>query len=241
MGKKFWSFKSKTEDQPAELLLYGEISSSTWYGDEVTPKQFKEDLDALGDVDQIDVYINSPGGDIFAGQAIYSMLERHKARITVYVDGLAASAASVIAMVGDRIIMPKNAMMMIHHPWTIAMGNAKELRKLADELDKVAETIVRVYQDRSGMTRSRIIELMDAETWFTADEAVSCGLADEVEEQKQIAASLNANILILNGQAMDISKYRNIPKSAFSAKEKNLTDRYEMQIKANQNWLGAQR
>lgn len=239
MAKKFWQFKAATDNKPAELLLYGEVSSSTWYGDEVTPKQFKKDLDALGDVNEIKVYINSPGGDLFAGQAIYSMLKRHKASITVYVDGLAASIASVIAMAGDKIIMPKNSMMMIHNPWTIAMGNAKEFRKLADDMDKMGESIINVYKDRSGMQWAKIVELLDAETWLTADEAVSYGFADEVEAQKAIAASLNAGMLVLNGQAMDLSKYKNLPKTAFSVTQQRSASYYDRQIQINENWLSS--
>ena len=134
---KFWQFKANTEDGPAELLLYGDISSSSWWGDEVTPKEFKKDLDDLGNVDEINVFINSDGGDVFAGQTIYSMLKRHKAKITVYVDGLAASIASVIAMAGDIIKMPKNSMMMIHNPWTWGAGYAADFRKLVDDKDKI--------------------------------------------------------------------------------------------------------
>ena len=119
--KKFWSFKA-LDETTGELLLYGEISDISWWGDEVTPKQFKEDLDALGDIDVLNVYINSPGGDVFAGQAIYSMLKRHKAQVKVYIDGLAASIASLVAMAGDKVIMPANAMMMIHNPWTWCWG-----------------------------------------------------------------------------------------------------------------------
>ena len=130
---KFWNFKA--QDGNGELMLYGEISSATWYGDEITPKQFKDDLDSLGDIENLNIYINSGGGDVFAGQAIYTMLKRHKAFKTVYIDGLAASIASVIAMAGDKIIMPKNAIMMIHNAWTVVAGNKDELRKMADDMD----------------------------------------------------------------------------------------------------------
>src|SRR5690606_28973282 len=120
------------------------------------PKQFREDLDRLGDIKELLVYINSPGGDVFAGQAIYSMLKRHPAKVTVYVDGLAASAASIVAMAGDRVIMPRNAMMMIHRPWTIVAGNAETLRRVADDLEKVGESLLAVYETKTGMERERI-------------------------------------------------------------------------------------
>ncbi len=214
-GNKFWTFRAAKEDKPAELLLYGPISSTSWWGDEVTPKQFKKDLDDLGDVDEINVYINSEGGDVFAGQAIYSMLKRHKAQINVYVDGLAASIASVIAMAGDKVYMPANAMMMIHNPWTIALGNSEDFRKIADDLDKIRESIVVTYQDKSGMEKEKVIELMDAETWLTAEEAVDYGFADELEQEKDVAASLNGGVLFLNGQKIDLSRFKNPPKLAF--------------------------
>jgi len=210
LKNKFWKFRAAADDpKVGELLLYGTISSDSWWGDEVTPKQFKEDLDALGDVDEIRVFINSDGGDIFAGQAIYSMLRRHKAKITVYIDGLAASMASVVAMAGDTVYMPHNAMMMIHNPWTIAIGTADDFRKLADDMDKVRESLIVAYQDKSGLDREKIIEMMDAETWMTAEEAVDLGFADEIEQAKQIAASIRGDRLIINGQEFDLRRFRN--------------------------------
>ncbi|MGE5553304.1 MAG: head maturation protease, ClpP-related [Betaproteobacteria bacterium] len=210
---KFWTFRAAADEQKtAELLLYGLISSTSWWGDEVTPKQFKQDLDALGDVDLIRVFINSDGGDLFAGQAIHSMLKRHKAQIEVYIDGLAASSASLVAMAGDVVRMPRNAMIMVHNPWVLAMGNAEELRKVADDLDKAREGMIAAYEDKTHLDREKIIELLDAETWMTAEEAVDLGFADEVEQAKEVAASLDGSHLILNGQRMDLSKYRRPPK-----------------------------
>ncbi|MFB5067510.1 MAG: head maturation protease, ClpP-related [Candidatus Wallacebacter cryptica] len=200
-NKKFWSFKALDENT-GELILYGEMSSSTWWGDEVTPKQFKEDLDALGDIETLNVYINSPGGDVFAGQTIYSMLKRHKAQVNVYVDGVAASIASLIAMAGDKIIMPANAMMMIHSPWTIAMGNAQDFRKLADDMDKIRDSMIVAYESRSALTSEEIAEIMDAETWLSAEECLEYGFADEIAEAKQIAASMDEKYFAV---------YRNIP------------------------------
>lgn len=211
-ARKFWNFKAQENSNSAELLLYGEISDFTWWGDEVTPKQFREDLDAIGDVSEIKVFINSPGGDVFAGQAILSMLKRHKAKIIVYVDGLAASAASVVAMAGDTIIMPRNAMMMIHKAWTWGIGNADDFRKLADDLDKIGESIINAYEDKTSLDREKITELLSAETWMTAEEAVEYGFADEVEAEKQIAASLNDGVFAINGQVVDLSKFKNAPK-----------------------------
>lgn len=212
MGKRFWTIKAAKDDpKVGELLIYGTISDSTWWGDEVTPKQFKKDLDALGDVDTINVFINSGGGDAWAGQAIYSMLKRHKATINTYVDGIAASAASVIACAGDTVTMPRNSMMMIHNPWTLAYGYADELRAVADMLDKVRDTLVNVYEDKSGRSREDIIAIMDAETWLTAEEALAEGFCDVVDEAKEIAASVRGNTLTINGRKVDLAVFKSFP------------------------------
>lgn len=201
-NKRFWNFKA-LDEKTGELTLYGEISNETWWGDEVTPKEFKSDLDELGEIDTLNIYINSPGGDVFAGQTIYSILKRHKAHKNIYIDGLAASIASVIAMAGNTIFMPKNAMMMIHNPWTIGMGNAKDFRKLAEDLDKIRESLIAAYEGHSALTRDEIIEIMDAETWLTASECEEYGFCDVVEEEKTLAASIDKDILV---------RYKNTPR-----------------------------
>lgn len=213
MTKKFWEFKAAAgKEKAGELLLYGYISNTSWFGDEVTPKQFAADLKALSDIDTLTVYINSPGGDVFAAQAIYSMLARHKATIAVYVDGLAASGASLVAMAGDTVIMPKNAIMMVHNPSASAWGYAEDLRKMADELDIIREAMIPVYTDKTGLTREEVIALLDAETWFTAEEAVEKGFADEVAAEKKIAASLRADgKFIVNGREVDIAAWKHFP------------------------------
>lgn len=151
--KNFWKFKSflnKENKKEAEILLYGVIGDDG-YWDEVTSKEFAEQLKEVEDAETISVRINSPGGDVFAGQAIYSMLKRCKAQIVVYIDGLAASIASLVAMAGDKIIMPKNSMMMIHKPWTISAGNANDMRQRADTLDKVEESMLAAYVEKTGL------------------------------------------------------------------------------------------
>lgn len=217
--KKFWEFKAKAGSPSGELLLYGDISSSTWYGDEVTPSAFAQDLKGLGDISILNIYINSGGGDVFAGQAIYSMLKRHPAQKNVYIDGLAASIASVIAMAGDTVYMPRNAMLMIHKAWTMAIGNANDLRKLADDMDKIDESILSTYQAKTGLEAEKLIEMVNAETWLTADEAVAFGFADELEETKQIAASMNKDHLTMNGLSFDLGKFRNPPNLALASPE----------------------
>lgn len=211
-SKKFWEFKAKA-DKKGELFIYGDIADSTWWGDEVTPKQFKEELDALGDITELDVYINSSGGDVFAGQAIYSMLKRHNAKVTVYIDGLAASIASVIAMAGDKIIMPKGSMLMIHNGMIGLLGyfNASKLRKYADEIEKITDSVIVPAYERSGKTTDEIKELLDAETWLSAEEAVEMGFADEIEENKAMAASISGTVMTINGLDVDISKFQRVP------------------------------
>lgn len=211
--KKFWNFRAKTGTDTANLDLYGDISNDTWWGDEVTPKQFKQDLDALGDVKNLNIYINSGGGDIFAGQAIYTMIKRHSASKTVYVDGLAGSIASVIAMAGDKIIMAKGSMMFVHNGSIGLMGyfNASNLREYADEVEKITKSVVLSAYDRTGQTKEKIQEMLDAETWMSDQEAVDMGFADEIEVTKQMAASLNGNILVVNGQSVDLTRYKTAP------------------------------
>lgn len=209
LKKKFWNFKA-IDKTTGELTLYGEISNDTWYGDEVTPKEFKAGLDSLGDIETLNIYINSPGGDVFAGQTIYSILKRHKAHKNIYVDGLAASIASVIAMAGSTIFMPKNSMMMIHNPWTFGVGNASDFRKLAEDLDKIRESLISAYEDRSALMRDEIIDIMDKETWLTASECKEYGFCDVVEKEKQIAAQVNSEML---------KKYRNTPKDLIDIDE----------------------
>lgn len=215
-NRKFWRFQAAASDSGVgELFLYGEIANYTWWGDEVTPLEFKNDLDALGDIRELRVYINSPGGDVFASHAIHSMLKRHKSHVVVYVDGLAASGASIVAMAGDEIIMPANAMMMIHNAWTIGIGDSNEFRKLADELDKINESLIAAYAGRTGLDEDTLASMLDAETWLTAEEAVELGFADTLEESKQVAASLRNGALVVQGHEFDLSRYRNPPKLAF--------------------------
>ena len=186
MGK-FWDFSMQASGAGA-LTLYGEISDTSWFGDEVTPAAFLKDLEALGEIGALDVYINSPGGDVFAGYAIYHMLRRHPARVTVHVDGLAASAASVVAMAGDRIVMPVASMMMVHRAWTLACGDAARLLDIAAELERVDAQLAQLYADRTGKAIEDIEALMAAETWMTGAEALEMGFCDEVEPNKRIAA-----------------------------------------------------
>ena len=159
----------------AEISIYEEIG-----GFGITAKQFAEDLKALGDVSHIDLRIHSPGGDVFEGIAIYNLLRNHPAEITVYIDGVAASMASVVAMAGDRVVMPENAMMMIHKPWGISGGNAGDMRDYADLLDKVETVLVPAYARKTGKSAQEITAMLEDETWMDGKECLKHGFADEL-------------------------------------------------------------
>ena len=177
MKRKFWNWV-RDEGESSVLVLNGEISDETWFGDEVTPKLFKDDLDKCqGD---IAVWINSPGGDVFAAAQIYNMLMDYPHNVTVKIDGLAASAASVIAMAGTEVQMSPVAMMMIHNPMTVAIGDSAEMQKAIAMLDEVKESIMNAYEIKTGLTRAKISHLMDAESWFNAKKAVELGFADKI-------------------------------------------------------------
>lgn len=184
MKRKFWHWvkneAKETEGVPESrtLFLNGEISDETWFGDEVTPRLFKEELSA-GE-GNITVWINSPGGDVFAAAQIYNMLMEYPHSVTVKIDGLAASAASVIAMAGTEVFMSPVAMMMIHNPTTIAIGDAEEMKKAVLMLSEVKESIMNAYEIKTGLSRPKISHLMDAESWFNATKAVELGFADGI-------------------------------------------------------------
>jgi len=208
---KYWEMKA-LENGTAEIYMYGEISSYDYWEEDITPTNFKKDLDALGEIKTLNIYINSPGGSVFAGQAIYNIIKRHPAKVNMHVDGLAASIASIILMAGDTITIPSNAMIMIHDPWNIAMGNARDMRKMADDLDNIAKSLIAVYVEKTGLSEEEITGMMNAETWLTGKEAVEKGFADHVESEKAIAACLKDGILNINNQAMDFSRFKNAPK-----------------------------
>lgn len=220
-NKNFWKFNNwinKDNKKEAEILLYGVIGEDG-YWDDVTSKQFAEDLKAVEDAVKINVRINSPGGDVFAGQAIYSMLKRCKSEVIVYIDGLAASIASIVAMSGDKIIMPKNAMMMIHKPWTITAGNANDMREEADTLDKIEESIISVYTDKTGLSAEEIKTLLEDETWLTASDALEKGFIDEIEETEVKAQIINDSLEI-NGQTFNIKNYKKFNSSWYKKGDK---------------------
>ncbi len=184
--KKFWNWKSrKIRDQASGeevtergLFLNGTIAEESWFDDDVTPALFRQELEAGSG--NITVWINSPGGDCVAAAQIYNMLMDYKGDVTVKIDGIAASAASVIAMAGTKVLMSPVSMMMIHNPATIAFGDTAEMQKAINMLAEVKESIMNAYEIKTGMSRTKISHLMDAETWMDAHKAVELGFADDV-------------------------------------------------------------
>lgn len=186
---KFWNWKSRkitnqeTGEETSERVLFlnGAISEVSWFDDEVTPQLFKDELNAgTGD---ITVWINSPGGDCFAAAQIYNMLIDYKGDVTVMIDGLAASAASVVAMAGTKVVMSPVAMMMIHNPSTMAWGDKDEMKKAIDILDAVKDSIMNAYEIKTGLNRVKLSKLMDDETWMDSTKALELGFIDEIWEK----------------------------------------------------------
>lgn len=190
--KSMWEIRQQTDPSTLDLYIYGDVEPDGydfWTDEavrsETSANTFRAELDARPDVSQINIYINSYGGSVFEGTAIYNQLKRHPAHKTVYIDGFACSVASVIAMAGDEIVMPRNALMMVHNMWMYVQGNAAELRKAADDLDKINEAGRAAYLEKAGgkLTPEMIAELEDGETWLTAEECISYGLADRYADQ----------------------------------------------------------
>ena len=170
-----------TQSQERILFLNGTIAEESWFDDEVTPALFKEELNS-GEGD-ITVWINSPGGDCVAAAQIYNMLMNYKGNVTVKIDGIAASAASVIAMAGNKVIVSPVSMIMIHNPATIAFGDTNEMQKAIAMLDEVKESIINAYEIKTGLSRAKLSHLMDAETWMDANSAIELGFADEIMQR----------------------------------------------------------
>lgn len=198
-NQSWYSIKAKANDT-VEISIYDEIG---YWG--ITAKSFSKDLKALGNnLKQINLHIHSPGGDVFDGIAIYNLLKNHPANVTVYIDGLAASMASVIAMAGNEVIMPENAMMMIHKPWGIQGGDAEDMRKYADLLDKVENTLIPAYANKTGKTPEELAEMLSAETWLNGKECVEQGFADKLAEPLVAMASIKSRKL---------EDFENMPKA----------------------------
>ena len=174
--RKFWNWTSSGDERV--LRIDGVIAEESWLDDEITPKQFKSEL--MSGSGDITLWINSPGGDVFAASQIYNMLMDYKGNVTVKIDGLAASAASVIAMAGTRVLMSPVSEIMVHNPMTVAIGNAEEISKAIDMLSEIKESIINAYELKTNLPRDEISKMMDSETWMNARKAVELGFADEI-------------------------------------------------------------
>lgn len=209
-NSKFYEIKSSAKTNFAEIYIYGYIGNSIW--DEVNPKSLIDDLKAIEGLKKIEVHINSGGGSVYGGNAIYNALKMHDAEVDVYIEGLAASMASVIAMAGDNVYIADNSMIMIHDPWTWADGNAEELRKIADQLDKAKKTLVKSYVKKTGLPDEDIENMMSQETYLDADEAIEMGFADHKTESIDIAACITG---------LDLSWCKNLPKHLIEIKSES--------------------
>ena len=176
--KKFWNFIKNEDTSETELIFNGPISDETWWGDEITPAMFRDELSKVSG--NLTVWLNSPGGDVFAASQIYTMLKNYKGKVTVKIDGIAASAASVVAMSGDETLIAPTAMMMIHDPSTCAMGNKADMEKAISLLDEVKESIINAYEDKTHLSRDKIAKMMSDETWLNAKKAHEMGFVDGI-------------------------------------------------------------
>jgi len=200
MNKKFWNWV-KNEDGRT-LYLDGAIAEETWLGDEVTPKQFKSELFS-GEGD-ITIWVNSPGGDVFAASQIYNMLMDYKGKVTVKIDGIAASAASVIAMAGGEVLISPTGLFMVHNPMTVAIGDTVEMEKAISMLSEVKEAIINAYELKTGLSRTKLSHLMDSESWFNAKKAVELGFADAIMfESKEEMTPTNEGVIFSRMSVMN--------------------------------------
>lgn len=176
--KKFWNFVKNEDTSETELYFEGPISDCTWLGDEITPAMFRDELTKVSG--NLTVWINSPGGDCISASQIYTMLRSHKGKVTVKIDGIAASAASVVAMSGDETLISPTGYLMIHNPMTLASGNKSEMEKAIALLDEIKEGIINAYARKTGLSRNKISKLMDDETWLNAEKALQLGFVDGI-------------------------------------------------------------
>jgi ATP-dependent Clp protease protease subunit len=199
------SFFAKSKGKTGEVFIYEEIGDG-WFGG-ISAQSFLDALKEVGDCEHLDIYINSPGGSVFDGVTIYNQLKRHKAKKRVYVDGLAASIASVIAMAGDEITMAANAMMMIHDPWGMAVGTADDMRKSAETLEAVKGTLIDTYVARTGRERAEVEQWMSTETWMDAKTSMERGFCTAISQDSPKAAAASPLL----------AKFKNTPDSLKAA------------------------
>ena len=217
---KFWNVMRNDEEKSAELILYGSIGhDEDW--DDISDKAFKQDIENLGDVENITLHINSPGGSVFSAVAIANTLKNHKAKVVANIDGLAASAATIITSACDVVRMPKNALFMIHNPITFAYGNNQDMEKTLDMLNKVKNSIIETYLYKTNTDKETLSKLMNDETWMDAETAKEYGFIDEILDE-EIEKEFVENKLIINNMAFDISKFK-IFKAEKTNKSQDIT------------------
>lgn len=224
MNRKFWNFVNN-DGEERTLYLEGAIADETWWGDEVTPKLFKDDL--LSGSGDITVWINSPGGDVFAAAQIYNMLKEYSGKVTVKIDGIAASAASVVAMSGNEVLMSPVSCMMIHNPATIAIGDGDEMLRAKAMLDEVKESIINAYEAKSGQSRTAISHMMNDETWMNAKKAVELRFADgilftEAAPQDTSGALIFSRMAVQNSLLSKFPAKPQLPKASAIERESRL-------------------
>ena len=217
---KFWNVMRNDEEKSAELILYGSIGhDEDW--DDISDKAFKQDIENLGDVENITLHINSPGGSVFSAVAIANTLKNHKAKVVANIDGLAASAATIITSACDVVRMPKNALFMIHNPITFAYGNNQDMEKTLEMLNKVKNSIIETYLYKANTDKETLSKLMNDETWMDAETAKEYGFIDEILDE-EIEKEFVENKLIINSMAFDISKFK-IFKAEKTNKSQDIT------------------
>lgn len=244
--KKFWNWKNRTvtnqetqeQVQERTLFLNGTIAEDSWFDDDVTPKLFRDELMAgSGD---ITVWLNSPGGDCVAAAQIYNMLMDYKGSVTVKIDGIAASAASVIAMAGTKVLMSPVSTMMLHNPMTIAYGNSDEMQKAIEMLDSVKDSIINAYEIKTGLSRAKLSHLMDAETWMDANKAVELGFADGIlqrAEQSSDVIAPTASMMCSRVNVVNSLMGKIAAKCAIEPKNGRSVDELKSQLNAIKNYI----
>ena len=208
---RFWNWV-KDQDEARTLYLNGAIAEESWFDDDVTPALFRSEL--MSGEGDITVWINSPGGDCIAAAQIYNMLMDYKGSVTVKIDGIAASAASVVAMAGTTVLMSPTALMMVHNPLTVAIGDSEEMKKAIAMLDEVKESIINAYELKTGLSRAKIAHLMDAETWMNAQKAIELGFADGIlTRETGVPDGIPINSYQFSRRAVTNSLLSKIPKT----------------------------
>ncbi len=225
-ARRFWNWAKDEESGVRMLYLDGTIAEESWFADDVTPKAFKADLTA-GEGDIV-IWINSPGGDCIAASQIYAMLMDYKGSVTIKIDGIAASAASVIAMAGTTVLMAPTALMMVHNPLTVAIGDSEEMQKAISMLSEVKESIINAYEIKTGQSRSKLSHLMDAETWLNANKAIELGFADGILEDEKKRVQPGDVTYAFSRRAVTNSLLNKLPKNELKQSAEPLYERLNL-------------